>query len=321
MITKADPYATKLHKRVDALLLVFTVLLIALVLRSSANGQGSLPLAFAPKPFWTTLNLFQVEPRLSVVVGGQGAVNQDFGSAAGAQRLDLYRLAGSFRSPNGSATPMMILPEKAQTHAAANDDGASVGYKAASTSQPSLADNWSKGPGVGSTIPAYSTGFGRAANRSSASASSSQHNQSVAGSDVRAGGAIDGTENAATLLSENTRVFLAGPDAVSDAVTTTDAASTSIHASIGAALNLDATNKKGDTTIAGLTTLPDAVLVTKQFDGNGSTSTVWGTTTNWSPDGVPTAADDVLFDNVFRNPLQIFSLVASIEWRIVSRWY
>ncbi len=39
MPPKNDPYATKLNKRIDTLLLVFTVLLIAILLRSSAHGQ------------------------------------------------------------------------------------------------------------------------------------------------------------------------------------------------------------------------------------------------------------------------------------------
>ena len=39
MTNKTDPYATKLHKRVDVLLLVFTVVVIALLLGTSAHGQ------------------------------------------------------------------------------------------------------------------------------------------------------------------------------------------------------------------------------------------------------------------------------------------
>ena len=39
MPPKIDPYATKLHKRVDALLFVFAVIIIVLLLRASAHGQ------------------------------------------------------------------------------------------------------------------------------------------------------------------------------------------------------------------------------------------------------------------------------------------
>lgn len=39
MTNKTDPYATKLHARINVLLLVFTVVVIALLLRTSAHGQ------------------------------------------------------------------------------------------------------------------------------------------------------------------------------------------------------------------------------------------------------------------------------------------
>lgn len=60
MNPKADPYATKLHKRVDALLLVLTVVIIALVLRTSARGGTHFAdtLAFAQQPIWSTLAIF-----------------------------------------------------------------------------------------------------------------------------------------------------------------------------------------------------------------------------------------------------------------------
>ena len=158
MTTKADPYATKLHKRVDALLLIFTILLIVLVFRTSARGEPVI--SFAPQPFWTTLSMFQIQPRLSLVVDARGSINQSFGGDATAQRLELSRLAGSFRNSSSSAVPMEMLPERAQANSTATGDVQSAGYRARTTSQPSLADNWSRGAGVGSTIPAYSTGFG-----------------------------------------------------------------------------------------------------------------------------------------------------------------
>src|SRR5947207_1638667 len=39
MPPKIDPYASKLHKRIDAILFVFTVIVIVLLLRASAHGQ------------------------------------------------------------------------------------------------------------------------------------------------------------------------------------------------------------------------------------------------------------------------------------------
>ena len=66
MTTKSDPYATKMHKRVDALLFVLILLLIAFFLRTSARGEAIL--SVAPQPFWSTLNLFKPEPKLSLVL-------------------------------------------------------------------------------------------------------------------------------------------------------------------------------------------------------------------------------------------------------------
>ena len=37
--TKADPFSTKLHRRIDVVLLLATVVIIALVVRASAHGQ------------------------------------------------------------------------------------------------------------------------------------------------------------------------------------------------------------------------------------------------------------------------------------------
>ena len=66
MTTKADPYATKTQKRVDALIIVFTVLFILFALRISARGDTIL--SVAPQPFWSTLSLFKAEPKLSLVL-------------------------------------------------------------------------------------------------------------------------------------------------------------------------------------------------------------------------------------------------------------
>jgi autotransporter-associated beta strand protein len=57
---------------------------------------------------------------------------------------------------------------------------------------------------------------------------------------------------------------------------------------------------------------PAALSAIKQFDGGTGanvdpavgTSTSWGVSSAWRPDGVPTSTDDVLFDNAFRDPLQ-----------------
>lgn len=56
---------------------------------------------------------------------------------------------------------------------------------------------------------------------------------------------------------------------------------------------------------------PNAPTATKQYDGNGGTSTVWATAANWAPDGVPLSTDDVVFDNTFRSTLQNVQLSGS----------
>ena len=58
---------------------------------------------------------------------------------------------------------------------------------------------------------------------------------------------------------------------------------------------------------------PSALTVIKQFDGNGSIGGSWGFAPNWSPDGVPTSSDDVVFNNAFRNPLQNVHLSGSSQ--------
>lgn len=56
---------------------------------------------------------------------------------------------------------------------------------------------------------------------------------------------------------------------------------------------------------------PNAITAIKQFDGNGTSNTLWATAANWAPDGVPTSTDDVVFDNVFRSTLQNIQLSGS----------
>ena len=99
MTTKADPYATKLHKRVDALLFVFIVLLILFVLRISARGEALL--SVAPQPFWSTLSLFKPEPKLSLVLVVPNYLTQgqpDYRSANGPDFAALAGLAGNSKA-------------------------------------------------------------------------------------------------------------------------------------------------------------------------------------------------------------------------------
>ena len=38
-LIKPDPYASRIHRRIDMILLVITILILSLVLRASAHGQ------------------------------------------------------------------------------------------------------------------------------------------------------------------------------------------------------------------------------------------------------------------------------------------
>ena len=159
MTTKADPYATKTQKRVDALLIVFTVLFILFALRISARGETIL--SVAPQPFWSTLNLFKTEPKLSMVLVAPSFLTQGQPDYRAANGPDFAALAGLSGNTKGSFSPTMLMPETARSQGAASVNlDAGNARRSFTSSDPSLADNWSRGAGVGSTIPAYSTGFG-----------------------------------------------------------------------------------------------------------------------------------------------------------------
>ena len=59
--------------------------------------------------------------------------------------------------------------------------------------------------------------------------------------------------------------------------------------------------------------VPNTPSDIKQFDGNGTSSGSWALPGNWAADGVPTSSDDVIFDNVFRNPLQNVNLAGGSQ--------
>ena len=40
-VTKPDPYATRLHRRIDLILFVVTIAILALLFRASAHGRSS----------------------------------------------------------------------------------------------------------------------------------------------------------------------------------------------------------------------------------------------------------------------------------------
>ena len=75
----------------------------------------------------------------------------------------------------------MMMPETARSQGASSvylETGNA--HRSFSSSSPSLADNWSRGAGVGSTIPAYSTGFGAPSSNLAGEPTNSSQSQSIA---------------------------------------------------------------------------------------------------------------------------------------------
>src|SRR5437762_6824163 len=110
MNTKSDPYATKLHKRIDALLLLFIVIVIALLLRPIARGKPELPAAVssARQPFWSTLAIFTSKADVnSVVAPVRYQVNFGNSSASSAGAL-----GSLFSQPETNFSPMTVMERR-----------------------------------------------------------------------------------------------------------------------------------------------------------------------------------------------------------------
>ena len=100
---KTDPYATKLHKRIDALLFVFILVVIAVLLRPA---KGDMPLAFtfsSVRPFWSTLAIFTAPAETSI-----GQFQGQYDQVGAADRAALTAL---FSSPSSSGFSPMAMVE------------------------------------------------------------------------------------------------------------------------------------------------------------------------------------------------------------------
>jgi autotransporter-associated beta strand protein len=181
MSPEISPYPGKPHERVGALLFV-SVLLVAFVLRTSAYGQGgtlSGLISVAPQPFWSTISLFQVKPRLSQAMVSPTFFAQgqpDYGALSGA---DFSALAGLAGSPSSYFSPSLIVDEKVITPEAPVDLEFAGAHRSSESSGPDLADTWSRVAGVGSTIPIFTSRRGTT-DSTSAAISHPQQNQTTA---------------------------------------------------------------------------------------------------------------------------------------------
>jgi autotransporter-associated beta strand protein len=155
---------------------------IALGLSPAAHGGGTFPelISVAPQPFWTTLNLFRSEPKLSLVLLAPGFVAQGQPNYAAVNGVDLSALAGLSPDSGTKFSPLFITPDKTQAATAPVNADPSYAHKSSASSGQSLADHWSQVAGVGSTIPAYSTGFGIVSSGSATDAAEAPQSQAIA---------------------------------------------------------------------------------------------------------------------------------------------
>ena len=145
---KTDPYATKLHKRIDALLFVFILVVIAVLLRPVAKGEMPLAVTFSTvRPFWSTLAIF-TSP-------ADSSLGQFQGQYDGVGAADRAALTALFSAPASSKfSPMMVVENHRPTSAVvANLDS---GSHAKSFSSPSSLAPLSQISGYGSALTAES---------------------------------------------------------------------------------------------------------------------------------------------------------------------
>ncbi len=122
MKTKSDPYATKLHKRIDALLLLFIVVVILLLLRPVAKGDAHLAVAFSSvRPFWSTLAIFNDggSACASRALFGASPNSKLFGAGVYDQ-TDRVALAGLFsEQASTNFSPMIVVDDRKAPRAVA----------------------------------------------------------------------------------------------------------------------------------------------------------------------------------------------------------
>lgn len=293
MAPGSDPYATPLQRRVDALLCTFIVVVIALVLRTSAHGQGIFPqtVSVVPQPSWSTLSFFHAQPRTSLVLVVPAFLAEGQPDYAAANGVDISAFAGLSDNSKGEFAPTMFVQETTVAPVAPVNAEPDYAHKSFSTSNPSVADNWSHGASVGSTIPAYTAGFGIVPGTSSAASATSRQSQVVAlaidNAPRYAGESNAAPSNSSAPTSPVQQSLLVDSSAASSAPAYSAKAGTS---------NLD-----GEMTSDAITP-PNAVATARVWDGGsgGGGGSSWTSTTgvNWNPNGLPVSGDTLTLDNL-----------------------
>jgi autotransporter-associated beta strand protein len=253
-------------------------------------------ISVAPQPFWSTLKLFRAEPKVSLILLAPSFITQGQPDYAAVNGVDFSALAGFNDNSSNGFAPIVIVNEKTNRESAPANVDPGSSHKSFAASGPSLADNWSRIAGVGSTIPSYTTGSGVVSDNSSATPDSSQ--SQLAGSDVRQRDR-ETDQTTSTVTKDSTQsVPLAGPDRGSQSLR--DGGSVSIG---GITLAGDASKVSSiqHVTPKALTIggpAPDAATAIRTWQGGpGGNANDWTRTQNWSPNGQPTSTDTAQFDN------------------------
>lgn len=165
----------------DISLRVLTLLaILGLCAPAQGGGTFSQTLSVVPQPFWSTFSFFHIQPKVSLVLMVPTFLTEGQPDYAAANGADFSALAGLTGDSRGEFAPTMVVQEKTSPQTASAKSEPGNAHRSSSSPDNSLAKNWSQVAGVGSTIPAYSTGFGIASSDSSTSTADAPQTQAVA---------------------------------------------------------------------------------------------------------------------------------------------
>ena len=266
------------------------LLALLLALGSATYAGTAYPetISVVPQPFWSTLRIFRSEPKVSLILLVP-SVTQSQPNYAAVNTPDLDVFAGFNDNSEKTPAPIVVIPLKAEREEVSVAIEPAESHPSTTSSGPSLAETWSRTPGVGSTIPTYESGFGTASANSSTSLDSGS--TQLVGSDLRATDQF--SHGKATVTRPDTQsVPLAGSDIRSQSFR--DGSSVSIG---GITLTSDASKIGGARQV-----IPKALIAgidaptantTNSYTGSSSGSLL--TAGNWSLGHVPTVSEDAVF--------------------------
>ncbi len=271
------------------------VFALALLLCTTAQGGVTFPdtISVVPQPFWSTLRIFRSEPKVSLILLVP-TVTQSRPDYAAVNTPDLDIFAGFNDNSDKTPAPIFVIPLKPEREQASVPLEPAQSHRSTASLGPSLADTWSRTPGVGSTIPTYDTGFGSAEKNTKPDATRESAQSQFAGNDLRP-----------TDQFSHAKATVTGPDAQSIPLAGADKASQSFPARssvsiAGITITSDASKLGGarQLTPKALSggNAPDAVTAIKTWDGQAGTAQ-WEGANNWNPNGVPGSTDSILLDN------------------------